>query len=756
MLRRLLAIAGLTALVVTQPILDLFGNEPASTFGVHRIEGRAILVFALAVACVPPLALWLVGEGIRRIDPAVGDRIHVATVAVLGLLFALLLAREFSTSGPLNLLIGVGGGVGIAAAYRRFGGVRTWVRILAAANLLFLFQFAFASPAADWMTSTTAEAVALEPERVVVPDDRDERDDAPDADEATPPSVVMIVLDEFPTQSLLDADGAIDEVRFPNLAAFAEDATWYRRHTTINPFTKGAVPALLDGREPFGGFTWQDHPDNLFSLLAGTHHLVVSEVLTRMCGFEACQGDPVAPPPPEPEPGDPPTTSTTTTPAVARPTVDRGARWGDLWSLAWDSWVERVRPAPGERPGGFDDFHEEFTTARREPAPPAPPEAEDEPTPSPSPPTRVDDERTEDEVRLDRFFATHIASQPGRHQLFLDALRPTDDPILAYLHLMLPHQPWTIREDGTVYDVAADRTDYVDDSADPWPVRVFRQRHLLQAEYTDRLVGQVLARLDEIDVYDDAAIVIVSDHGAAFLPGQSNRSLTDDNLPAIAYSPLLVKGPGQTAGSVDDQNVNLTDVVPTIAESIGLRLPWDVDGHPAGSPAIAARGTTKRIYDYTDAFDYTFLGVREFDDDTAFARLTADRFPTIGPGNDRIAGLYDGVPGAILIGADPDDHFGPISGTASVAALDRLIEPGTAPPLGEIAGTVPGAPDDATVVVAVNDTIVGVSPVYRRGEAPDNFVVFLPADALRPTGNEIRVAVRTADGAVEERAVAER
>ena len=746
MLRRFLALAGLTALVVVQPILELFGEEPAATFGVHRIEGNSILWFAVVVAMVPPLVLWLIGEAVRRFDEPLGERVHLATIAVLGLLFGVILAREISDAAVVNLLVGAVVGVGAALLYRRFEGIRSWVRILAAANLLFFVLFAFSSNATDWRASGAAAAVALEPERLEPVVTTPEGEEV----EPTTPSVIMLVFDELPTQSILTADGGIDAVRFPNLAAFADDATWYRRHTTVNPFTQGAVPAILDGRDPFGGSTWQDHPENLFSLLAGSHHLVVQEVLTRMCGFEDCHGDPVPPPPPGPDEDDT-TATTTTTVAPDRPQVDRSARWGDLWSLTWDTWVERVRPTPGERSEGFDDFNEELTEAPTDSTP-----TTVSPTTSTSTttvPVHSEDGLTEEERRLDRFFATQIANQPGRHQLFLDALQPTDEPVLGYLHLILPHQPWTLREDGTIYDLSEGRTDYAEDSDDPWPVRVFRQRHLLQAEYADRLLGTVLARLDEIDLYDDSVIVVVSDHGAAFLPGQSSRSLTDDNLASIVYSPLLIKAPGQTAGEVDDQNVNITDIVPTVAELVGLRLPWETDGHPAGSDAIAARGGDKYIFDYTDAFDYTFLGTREFDDDEAFARLGTDLFTPIGPDDDPVAGLYAGVPGDLLIGQDPDDHFGPATGSASVADLERLRDPGTARWLGEIVGVVPGTPDDATIVVAVNDEIVGVSPVYDRGNATDNFVVLLPADALTAAGNDIRIAVRTADGAVTERTV---
>lgn len=745
MLRRFLAVAGLTALVVAQPILDLFGNEPAATFGVHRIEGRSILLFAVLLVVVPPLVLWSVGEAVRRVDESIGDRLHLATIAVLGVFFGVLLARELSDAGALNLLIGAAVGIGAATAYRRFEGARSWIQILAAANLLFLFLFAFASPAADWMASGSAGAVALEPVRLT-PDDEAEGGDGPEFDE---PSVIMLVFDELPTESLLTADGQIDPVRFPNLAGFADDATWYRRFSTVNPFTQGAVPALLDGRNPYGDATWQDHPDNLFSLLAGSHQLVVSEVLTRMCGFEACLGDPQPPSPPGlDESGRDGTPTTTTTPRPDQPRVDTGPRWGDLLSTTWDTWIERVRPAPGEPAETFDDFTEDLTPA----APETPPSSTTTSVPSSTvPPDRVDDGLTEEERRYERFFATQVNRQPGRHQLFLDALQPTDDPVFGYLHLILPHQPWTLREDGTPYAFPAGRTDYADDSGHEWPVRVFRQRHLLQAEYADRLLGAVLARLQEIDLYDESVIVVVSDHGASFRAGQSSRSLTDDNVASIALAPLLIKAPGQLDGAIDDQNVNITDVTPTIARMLGLELPWEADGHPVGSPEIAARGTAKYIYDYTDAFDYTFLGEREFDGDEAFARILEGRFDPVTAEDDRIDALYVGLPGAELLGADPADHFGPADGRAVVAELDRLRDPGTALWFAEVAGIAPGAPDDATVLVAVDDRIVGVSPLYRRGDTADNFVVLLPADALAEQGNEIRVAVRTADGTITER-----
>src|SRR5690606_34861053 len=100
--------------------------------------------------------------------------------------------------------------------------------------------------------------------------------EAPERVSEGAPPVVLIVLDELPTRSLLTPDELLDADRVPNLSRFAEDATWYRHHTTVAPLTSVAVPALLTGTEPRAVQPlWTEHPDNLFSLLAPTHELEV-------------------------------------------------------------------------------------------------------------------------------------------------------------------------------------------------------------------------------------------------------------------------------------------------------------------------------------------------------------------------------------------------------------------------------------------------------------------------------------------------
>lgn len=710
---RLLVLAGLCGLAVAQPLLELLGKNP-STFQYRGLAGTQIAWFAVAVVVVPPVALWLIGVVADLIGRRAGTAVHLATVGALLFCVGVLFAKAVTDAVWFDLLVGLGVAGAGTWAYARVAAVGLWLRLLAAANLVFLVTFCLASPASDWIT--TPDQVAADTEFSGVGTD------------GQPPSVLMLVLDELPTQSILDADGEIDAVRFPNLARLAGDATWYRHASTVSPFTQSAVPALLDGQDPHGDPIWTDHPDNLFSLLAASHHLIVSESLTKLCGFEVCAGEPVPPPDADGTDG-------------AEEAVDAGARSTEWAALAGDVrrlWVERVGPGPAAQARTFDDFEEDLARPGRAAASDGNGEAL----------TTVPANQ-----QLDGYFASSLANQPTRLTSFLDAVQPTDKPFFAFLHLVLPHQPWFSREDGTRYRTPGDYTG--PDVSSPWRARVTRQRHLLQAQYADRLVGVVLDRLQATGEYDDAVVVVASDHGAAFEPGESVRSVEDRNLDDIAYAPLFIKGPGQGDGAVDDRNVLTVDVAPTVAALLGTEATWDLDGvtltdDPDAEAAVADRGDDKYVYSYTDAFTYDFLGIEGFDDREQFAAMRADGFDPIGPRDDPISALYTGQPGAALVGRQADEVFRPGGDDALVRELDALRSPGDDEPLGEVVGIVPGAPAGATVVVAVDGTVVGVSPVFDDETAARQFVVLLPADALR-TGddavNEVRIGVLDPDGA---------
>jgi hypothetical protein len=106
------------------------------------------------------------------------------------------------------------------------------------------------------------------------------------------------------------------------------------------------------------------------------------------------------------------------------------------------------------------------------------------------------------------------------------------------------------------------------------------QRHLLQTEYADKLLGDLLRKLRETDLYDKALVVVLADHGVSFKAGDRRRRPTPTNVHDVGTMPLIIKLPNQREGGIEDTAVRTIDVLPTIAKELGLKLREPVDGVP--------------------------------------------------------------------------------------------------------------------------------------------------------------------------------
>ena len=108
------------------------------------------------------------------------------------------------------------------------------------------------------------------------------------------PYVVLLVMDEFPGDSLLDRSRRIDPVRYPNFAALAADATWFRNAYSVYDSTTKAVPLILDGvqaRTPAPAADRRDHPHSIYDMFARHGYRIVdSEEATALCPPSICHG----------------------------------------------------------------------------------------------------------------------------------------------------------------------------------------------------------------------------------------------------------------------------------------------------------------------------------------------------------------------------------------------------------------------------------------------------------------------------------
>jgi arylsulfatase A-like enzyme len=93
----------------------------------------------------------------------------------------------------------------------------------------------------------------------------------------------------------------------------------------------------------------------------------------------------------------------------------------------------------------------------------------------------------------------------------------------------------------------------------------------------DDALGQVIEALRHAGRWDDALVIITSDHGEAFYEHgrQGHNSTIYEEMLRV---PLVVKRPGQTEGEVSDRLVSLEDLVPTILAEVDVASPDRVVG----------------------------------------------------------------------------------------------------------------------------------------------------------------------------------
>ncbi|MGK2956752.1 MAG: sulfatase-like hydrolase/transferase [Solirubrobacterales bacterium] len=102
--------------------------------------------------------------------------------------------------------------------------------------------------------------------------------------------MVLIILDELPTSTLMKADQTIDANRYPNISRFASRSTWYRDHAAAGDFTAWAVPPILTGNHsnestmPINSA----QPNNIFNLIGPGRKVHGHEEVTELCSKQYC------------------------------------------------------------------------------------------------------------------------------------------------------------------------------------------------------------------------------------------------------------------------------------------------------------------------------------------------------------------------------------------------------------------------------------------------------------------------------------
>jgi hypothetical protein len=494
------------------------------------------------------------------------------------------------------------------------------------------------------------------------------------------PPLVVIFFDEFPTLSLLDDQGRLDAQRFPNFVRLARDSTWYRNATTPISSTPYAIPSMLSGRYPVRAAAphYSQYPNNLFTLLAGTYDLRVHESVIQLCPPKDC----------------------------ARASTSKAG----LPALLGDS-AALLRQIVSSR----DTDRNLVTGGFTEPTVKG---AADEHNPAP----------TDTKFRWDR----RGDNQPLRFREFVDGLRPSQTPALHFLHLILPHQAFRYLPSGTQY---APRYELLPDG--PEMKAFWHERHLLQAQYTDRLLGVAMDALRDSGLYEQATVLVTADHGISFNPATELRlpNKAQANAAEIAWVPLFIKAPGQDTARVDDRNFIHVDLLPTLADYAGVELRGPVDG-------VSALGPPRKT---ADKPFYNRVGQPY--------QLESEREAAVVLRGPRALPYRHKLPRADLVGravADLRITDGGPAVTVARAGEFRRVDPasGTLPAI--VQGTLPASvPAGREIAIALNGKVGAVALVMPPSTARKHRFAGLISDEslFRPGPNRLELFLVSPDGA---------
>ncbi len=682
-----LHLIALSSLAFAQPLLDVLGRYPAF-FAAHDVTRWGVVVFALVVLLGPGLVLLAIEALATLVNRRAGWIVHLVFIGGLGAVFALTLVRRLGWAPVPTFALSAALGAALAIGYARAAGLRSMCSVLGLAPLLFGFLFLFTSNASSLVTSGDTRVW--------------------DARGSSSPPIVLVTFDAFPVQMLMDERSHIDAGRFPNFARFARSGTWYPNATNVHENTVFSVPSVLDGKMPRAGQepTVQDHPENLFTLLGDTYEMRVSEEATNLCPARLCE----------------------------RPNDPGGA--ARLTQLADDaSIVYSYLVAPDALRERLPSINDRWRNFR-------------------------DSEGRGDAVPRNGVLSRLAGGErPQRFRGAVAAMRPGKRPTLDFVHTLLPHEPLEYLPDGQRYRPGSQRDPSLDGPPsyhDPFLTDQAFQRHLLQTGYVDRLLGELMRQLRREGLWDRALVVLTADHGESFRVKPTpappfvlgrlgyRRELTQENAQDIVTVPLFVKYPEQAEGRIDPTWGRTIDVLPTIADVLGIRLPFRVDGRSLrssrpvpdslefrksdGSRIDVDRAALERGKAESLADQVALLGTR-----------TWDRAYRIGPHPELIGRAVESL---------ETMPRGQLKASVEDAGKLAQVDPESSVSPSQIAGRLSGGdPAGHDLAFALNGRIVSMGRSFADvGPHALNFSSMLPPEAFRRGANELAVYELVASG----------
>ncbi len=509
-----LHLAVLITLGVAQPLFALVADNLGFLVA-HKLVGIRLILWTATAGFGIAGVTWMVIRTLSFLSAPVGSYTYWALLfLLLGVSACYVLVH--STNFPLALIIALS--LGVAAGILWLYGNFHWVREF----FTFFAIFILVSPLLVLLEADNNEMLFS-----------NSQDVASNITKKNIP-IVIVVADELSLVDLMKDTDSINEQRFPEIARFSANSTWYRNATTVSETTLLALPAILTGKDPLKEKrkppTWSNYPENLFTLLDSNYEMISVELATLMCPTEMCIQD--------------------YTGSASLKVIVEDSLIVYLHAVL-PTELRRSLPALGAQWANF--------------------RAEIEP------------------LNPDYKIAFRFDERISGFNKFMHAIETLPAMSLFFGHFLYPHAPWKHLPDNRNYSLI-ERSNYVygvrqegGSMSHEWYdnetlVKVAHQRHILQTGSFDRRFGAIVNSLKQSGKYENSMIILASDHGSSYIPGNSRREANEANLADIVSIPLMIKYPNQNQAIKDERHVTTVDIVPTIVDVIGLSTDQNFDG----------------------------------------------------------------------------------------------------------------------------------------------------------------------------------
>jgi len=673
-----LNLAVLWTFAVAQPLFDLLKDNP-EFFAARGSSGFDIISFSVVLVVLPPALLLGIELLLGLIRPELGQGAHVVFLGVLvALIAAQALKKSIDASDTVLIVLSVAIGAGMAVLWTRAEPVRSFLRVLSPVPLVFLLLFLLSGQISELAFPSEAKARSI-------------------GGVARAP-IVVVLLDELPSNTIVDEDDRVDAKRFPGFGELARSATWFRNAYTVYDSTERAQPAIMDGnlperdKQPISS----DHPNSIFSLFAKTHRMNVDEEATSVCSRDLC-------------------TDTLGDESYGKRMSSMAEDLGLVWlHVVSPPEIENDLTSVSENWGNFGGGDD--TAAQ----------------PTPSSGSRVNTRANLNRGRSARFQAWMSRIEPGRR------------PALNFKHTLMPHVPWQYLPTARLYRrqpndaIPGLSTQSYEDQGQ---LDVLLQRHYLQTGFADFELQQLWKKLKSDGLWDESLIVVAADHGVAFPHTRERRRLGRDTAREIAPIPLFIKAPGQRKPKVEDAWVETIDILPTIFDILNLDPRVKMDGRSAFSRKVQNRNELR--FEIRNTFETLRIPADEFARERHEIIERNQRL--FGSGADGPDRIYEIGPHPELIGR-PASAAGPkLDVEFAYADEYENVDPASGYVPAHVVGRVRAAdrhPRD--IAVAVNGIIRAVGNTFTLAVGDDGELVsvMVPETAFHKGRNEVEVLLQ--------------